>query len=563
MMKKRDTFFKRLIYAALPCFLLAFMYTFYLPVEAVTMNAAFISFTWHDLLVELLTVFLGSAVLLTLVVSLFRGKLFDGITLGVTGLVIASYVQLMFLNPDFGVLDGTVINWTVYTGEALLNLLIWAGIFVALFVLRRLMSREGCRAFVMFACAVIVAMQGSGLVVLMMDSEPIEHRYLSSDNRMTVSANDNVILFLPDGISNELFEEVIEAYPDIAEDLKDFTYYNNANCDTRTTFPAMPAWLTSQVYDGSESVSSFYERIWTDETTLDFYRTLKDMNYVVNIYAKQNILTDNIAHLVPIADNIAERTHPEPDLQELPNLYRLSAFRCLPLMMKATMWVSTDDIQDVCNTFGTNWIKVDHRFVNEFRASEMTTDPDHNYYIVQYMKGAHSPYQTDENAVYVEAGTTQVEQTAGYLRLIIEYMDWMKKLGVYDNATLILSTDHGESSKLQMAYLIKKPNEVHDSMIVTNAPISPQREHLATVLTLLGKEGVGASIFDYSENQVVVRTCMYPVQDDNYPTVKKSGVDADGSTNVMYLIEYEGDRNTLKELYKIPTEILPKVDSYF
>ena len=58
-MKHLTAFFKRIRYSAIPCFLLVFMYTFYLPIETVTANATSISFTYHDILVELVIICLG------------------------------------------------------------------------------------------------------------------------------------------------------------------------------------------------------------------------------------------------------------------------------------------------------------------------------------------------------------------------------------------------------------------------------------------------------------------------------------------------------------------------
>lgn len=562
-MKQRDTFLKRLCYAAIPVFLLVFIYAFFLPIEAVTANATYLYFTYHDILTELVVIFLGVALALTLVVSLFRGGLFEGIVLGITGLTIASYVQYMFLNPDFGVLDGTAINWHTYTTEALLNLLVWAGILIALFLLKKQLSKDTLHTIVLFACVVIFAAQAVGAVSLMVNSEPKDRRYMSANDRMTVSANDNVIVFLPDGISNVLFEEVIETYPDIKEALKDFTYYNNANCNTRTTFPGLVAWLTGQIYDGSESISSFFENAWTDELALKFYSTLKEKNYAVNLYAKGTLLTDDMDHLEPIADNMAESEQTYLNMEAFSSLYKLSAFRCFPLIMKAPMWITTGDIQNICSFSTDNNIYSNHKFINEFRAGQLETDPEKNYYIVQYLKGGHSPYQTDENGVYVSGGTTHVAQTAGYLRVIVEYINQLKELGVYDDATIIISADHGEWDYLQFAYLIKKPNDTHETMPVTNAPISPQKEHLATVMELLGEDGFGPSIFDYYEDQVITRVCTYPKYDKRYPAVKKFGANAEGNNNVIYSIEYEGDRDTLFEQFKTPTEVLPLYESYF
>lgn len=558
-----ESYLKRLKYALIPAFLLSFIYTLFTPVDVIISNESYFIYSWTDLIGILVCGCALVTLVLACLTALTRGELFDKLVLFIVGLSVASYVQYMFLNPDFGVLDGSAIQWHTYTKASLVNFVLWAGIIVALFVFRIIADRNTVRMVSTLICVVLIAAQGAGMVSLMLGSKPKSDVYLSAEDRYLVSGQDNVIVFCLDNVSNELFEDIVREYPDVEEGFRDFTYYNNANCNGRVTFPAMEQWLTGVLYDGSISVGDYFRKAWSDKQTQAFYAKLREKNFKVNLYVPEYTVTDDINYLQGIADNIGKREIARIDIRQFMSLYKLSAFRSFPLMMKATMWVSTDDIQGIVRKTGTNWIKEDHRFIADFRENGLNTDSEKNYYIVQYMKGAHVPYNSDENGFYAEKGTDEIRQTTGYLRMVIEYVEQLKILGVYDRATIIVTADHGALDRLQFAYLIKKPGEQHEAMLTTNAPISPQIQHFGTIMTLLGERGFGDSIFDYEENQIVERVCTFTEKRDDYPQVRKYGTTAEGAYNTLYAIRYSGDRCTLAEQAKNPDEILPMVDSFW
>ncbi len=556
-------YLQRMLYAMLPAFLLSFIYTLFTPIDVIVSNESYFSYSWHDLIWPLVGICVVTTLLLGCFSALFHGEVFEKLILGIVGISIGSYVQYMFLNPDFGVLDGAAILWHTYAKEAIFNLLIWAGIMIVLFVLKAFVAKDTLHMISIVVCIVLIVAQAAGMTSLLMNSKPKSNQYLSAKDRLTVSGKDNIIIFYLDNLSNELFDDIVINYPDVAEKFKDFTYYDNANCSCRVTFPGMATWMTGIMYDGTQSVEDYFQSAWENENTRAFYATLREKNYAVNLYPIEYTVTDNIQYLQGIADNIEQRGHATIDKKQFLSLYKLSAFRSFPLIMKAPMWVSTDEIQSVVLTGQENTIKDDYHFISDFRKKGLTTDPEKNYYIVQYLTGAHSPFRSDENGNYTSDGSDELRQTTGYLRMVAEYIDQLQKLGVYDRSTIIISADHGAYDRLQFVYLLKKPGDAFETMQFSNAPISPQLEHFGTIMSLLGEDGFGTSIFDYQENQVIERICTYPKKRDDYPLVNKYGTEVEGNYNVVYVIKYSGDRDTLAEQYKHPDEIIPMVDSFW
>ena len=51
-----------------------------------------------------------------------------------------------------------------------------------------------------------------------------------------------------------------------------------------------------------------------------------------------------------------------------------------------------------------------------------------------------------------------------------EYINQLKQLGVYDDATIIITADHGRASDSQVIFYIKEAGDEHEITPVTNAP---------------------------------------------------------------------------------------------
>jgi phosphopentomutase len=89
-------------------------------------------------------------------------------------------------------------------------------------------------------------------------------------------------------------------------------------------------------------------------------------------------------------------------------------------------------------------------------------------------------------------------QGKGCLKIVYEYINQLKKLGKYDDSTIIITADHGnipyydaENERPSIAtepiMLVKEPYQSNDSIVVSNAPVS-QGEIMPTVLKNIGVE---------------------------------------------------------------------------
>ena len=91
-------------------------------------------------------------------------------------------------------------------------------------------------------------------------------------------------------------------------------------------------------------------------------------------------------------------------------------------------------------------------------------------------------------------------QAKGSLKVVYAYMEQLRALGRYDEATIIITADHGQGNILgterysgqpdrtsRTLFLVKKPGEIHESMVISEAPVS-QAELVPSILDAFGLE---------------------------------------------------------------------------
>ena len=126
------------------------------------------------------------------------------------------------------------------------------------------------------------------------------------------------------------------------------------------------------------------------------------------------------------------------------------------------------------------------------------------------MDGMHYPITMNENIQRVgEDDTDMYRQGVGSLRIVAEYLDQMKKLGVYDQATIIITADHGKwdlsadidkpSSPILLVKPAETPREAAVPLRISDVPTG-HIDMPATLLEAVGADtsgfGSGRSVFD-------------------------------------------------------------------
>lgn len=554
-------------------FLLCFMLLIFGPSEIFFANATEFSFVYGDFAGYLAVLACGCAVVLTLLTMLLPGVIYRIVVSLSFGVSVAGYVQIMFLNKNLDLLGVNPEGYQVKAGLGAGNLVIWIAL-MAVALIFSFVKKELWQKIVTGFSAFLLCIQVVALLSLLLTAKETAYVreegkwHLSGEEQFTVSAEQNVIVIVLDYFSNQYLEPLLTAYPGATDFLHDFTYYSNTDCVYFGTFPSLPHMLTGQEVDMSLPINEWCEQIWNAEDTVSFYDTLKERNFKVNVYTPDtNILCglNEVSLLEGRLDNVVN-TAQEVDINSrllFKTLIKMSAYRMSPELLKPSFYANIDEYAGIATVKENPIFHENYEFYQGLVKKGLKTDSHSNYLIVQHLMGPHL-YTTDTDGHYKENAT--LEETAkGCMVVVEEYLNQLKEQGVYEDATIIVTADHGGGYDSQVIFYMKQPGESHETTPVNDAPVS----FCELLPTLAEAAGADAALFGqtfdaFAPGEQRERTVWLRWNDPAYPTVPCYTGDKDGSSNVYYGYTYTGDiQDLLEQTQEGPSRIAAVADSYF
>lgn len=490
------------------------------------------------------------------------------------GSSIAGYIQVMFLNKGIDQIGVTAEGYIPDTATSLKNGIFWIIMLVIALVITYL-AKSVWKKILIITSGILLGVQLVGYISLFITADSNAFHYaegepcLSSEKQYTVSSKDNVILFVLDTFSNYFLDTALAMYPDLTTGMNDFTYYNNADCNYYGTYPSLAHMLTGHELDTTQSVDDYLYSCWNNTTTDDYYNLLKSHNYTVNLYTPLTDLltgTNSVDIMSGKIDNIT--TADSNRVIDYKKLYKtmltMSCYRFVPEYFKPNYDVKNEQYESIVS-YPENEIQYSNpNFYNNLVATKLSADDSSNYFTIQHLNGTHE-FINDENCQYDYDNATIESTVKGIFTMIYEYLDQLKALGVYDNATIIITADHGQERNSQVVFFIKEPLETHDTLQVTNAPIT-LNELVPSIVESIGEDysEFGQSIHDFTPDQKRERTVYVRAKDLGFPSVKKFDSDAEGGANIYRTYTYTGTLNDLTTLYDTYSfGVIPMIDSYF
>lgn len=565
---------RRFLCMLAPLFALSFTVVFFGPTDLVLENGAYLYVQSGDFWPALLGIALCAA-LLPAVLTGFMNKGASRLLLCVAfGLALAAYLQGTFATRHLGTLDGTAVDWAADRTAAIVGAALWLLAVAVQIIANRIFCAHYVKAAVFLSCA-IVAMQLTALVSVAMTEGGEGSRYvLDGESAFTVSSKENVVVFTLDRLSNTTMERAMEQYPQIKTELKDFVYFDNTSQRYRMTFPSLAAMLTGQEYDPRIPARLYTQRAWKGKNADAFYGALKARNYECNLYVDDNYAAIDAENMLGKVDNVTIAPVKLTGAL-LSELVKVSAYRYAPLCAKELFWTTTEYINALTQLArdGVTPLATDERFYRGLLDRGLTVAQDKNYFSWHHLQGAHDPHVLNADGFLADHPTDAVTQTRGYLVAIDTYLRQMRELGVYDDATIILSADHGKNpDEPQIILLIKRPHQTHAQLEVRHAPAA-QMDVLPTILDCLGEPyaALGTSVFDLSEEQERERVTSYFEVRKEYPPAKWIGEHGLGNEkvstrfNVLTEYRYIGDREAIRKKIEsgVADAMIPLYETYY
>lgn len=491
-----------------------------------------------------------------------RGRMYERLLIFLLSVCILFYIQTNFLNERI-VLRGSYVEsnwWSIST-----NVLFWlTGLFFAF----KIKISGKVKKILQILVLLLLLIQVPVLPVLFFNSfsNGEGKRYaLDGSEQYEIGSEENVIVFVLDSFYSGYFDYFTETYPQYNAFFSDFEYYNDANARAFGTALSFPSFLTGTDVDNTVSMIETNYRSWHSESANYFYDTMHEMGYTINLYTDSAIYSGGAENMVGKIDNVVEvgELYSETSVRAYIGLLRESGYRVVPLAIKNFLCVLDSNEINVINLHTTEMdLSDDPSAISDFQ-EEVNIGIDYynsDYFyslldglsnrknkkclIIQHLFGMHTDYEELEGLIYPnEIQGKEEKALLGCFVVLNQYFSEMKKLGVYDNSTIIIVADHGMAalSKNSPLVLIKPANSSIEQLEINNAPIDLQNDLLPTILYSVNADipdyynGIPIQILDEdAKRSRVTRVYEYSAK---YPRAQKcNGM---GDSVVNYYKEYE------------------------
>ncbi len=481
-------------------------------------------FIWPLILISFV-VFLA----ITAVLYFTKGIAHRVIYAGCVGVLVAATVQRFITTLTFVGLPGDGNVPKTPAGTVIANILLWVAIIIAAIVLVLFFKKQKLlRTVFSFLVIIALVMQTAMLVPAIIDEKSFDSEgYLTTEGMWELSENDNVVVFLVDRFDDYYYQQYVKKNPEISEKLDGFTYYSDNISTYPRTYPGVCSMITGVTQDFSTSKADYLSSAYSDSALL---RDLSSSGYDIKLYAPDYYAYNSVPKIAK--NKYISEEYTVTSAWELSGLmFELGSYYWAPEAFKSQT-ISQASFNSCVDRTSKNDVSVaaqfktdDPNFYEALSKNGLKTNDSKANYTFYYLNGCHSPFTMDENCDRIpktNSASGSYPQTAGCFKIIYEYIDEMKRLGVYEDSTIIITGDHATlwdgDKKVYTApkittLLVKEKGASGTKLAESDNPVS--QSNLAA--TIIKSTGVKASV-DYGLSYSEVTSENTPVRTHYFQT---------------------------------------------
>lgn len=438
------------------------------------------SFSLGDFFPVMFLFALAIAAVIFCVLTALDGLAYDIGCAAVAGISLMFYLQRSYLNSGISSLAGDVDSVAeLGVGTYILNTAIWllvVGGAICASVFLRKKHAETVATVIVIAMVALIGMQLVSFGVVSMtsnvyvpvleraesgDGEQSEPMVLTYENMGELSKGKNIVFFLVDRFDSNYYESKVKADPDFFAGLDGFTYFSDYTSLYCRTYPAVASILTGKDHDyfTNESKADKFVKFYGDGGgTL---KTLKDNGYSINLYTEKSYVYTDASVMDKYVDNTSgvDEYYIDSNFLLAKDMLRLSISQFMPHVAKGVAgYLSTPTFNShaVYETTGEMFM-VDENATddlkNRLEETEFVKIEGKGQFTFIHLYGCHNTKQSSSE---------NLNQT---FDLIYYYIDQMKAMGIYDDATIVITGDH--AAALSDSKMIGAANSKDDGTRVT------------------------------------------------------------------------------------------------
>ncbi len=455
-----------------------------------------------------------AAILMLGMVLYLEKEQFTVYTAFIGSLLIAGYIQGMFLNGNMQILDGTQERMVLGFKE-IFNCAFWI-VLIAAVILCCLKKRAAQKIVNMVAIWIILIQLVSLTVIIISsgDTTVKSELALTTDGMLEVNEKNNIIVFILDKFEGSMCDELMEQEPEFFEPLNDFIYYENATSEFYPTGNSVPFLLTgTECRDESEEAYRSYA--FQGDILLTY---LDNAEYDIGIYTDKRFVPEGLKDIIANYEDGIQRTCSMGDLFAL--MTQCSRYKMAPFIIKDYYMYDTSDIALLAVSDRITNIEDDLPFYHRLIKTGLSVadnDKEGAFRFI-HMHGAHSPYNMTDEFQHIDYDPRRdehwgdnISQTKGAMKIVYEYLRQLEELDKYDESMIIVTADHGAAYAVETEdgatvkqqcpiLFVKYPGQTQEDMTVSSAPVS-HADMVRSIEKEIGVNVSGKGLEDVGENE--------------------------------------------------------------
>lgn len=434
---------KKLINSYIITFVLCFMLFIF---EPILMYATNINDFWFDfyimigpVLIVFLGFFLGICLIWTILYGIskliWKNDLIYKILLIIFFFVfLVTYIQGNYLSGSLPSLDGSSIDWSVFTTNNIVTLIIWLiclGFFIWGF---RKFKVDKLFSYCTYFSLAIFGMLVVSFVSTFLTTDVLEKKdgLITSNNFNNISINKNFLIFLVDAVDSRTFAEVLKDKEEYKDTFDGFTYYKDALSAYPFTRDSIP-FILSGIWNKNEDCFTDYSNKALNNSS--FLEKLDQEKYDINLYDAELVWNNKRNYDVK---NIGSFSNSNVNLlsffkQEM----KYIMFKYLPYMLKPLSKIEWMNFDLCVDKYRWDLDENYQRITNNKLIKN-----DNNYFQFIHTEGAHVPFDYDSELKHIEEGSYE-DKIGATIKLIDSYLNRLKENDVFDNSVIVIMADHG------------------------------------------------------------------------------------------------------------------------
>ena len=435
------------------------------PLELVANSARDLSFNLNDVAGPVILAGLVITLILTAVLSLLRKRVFNVAVASVGAIGVASYIQAVFLNGGMPLADGHAVIWSDFTTQMIVSGIIWLAIIAAAVVFSLLRARQFRTSLLVTATGLIIV-QAVGVASLWgpavaaftdVNTRESQQIYATRDGLFNVSSKKNVVVFVLDTTDTAFVQQIYNEYPETFTHMTGFTWYRNSAGSMIPTRYGISSLVFENRLQPGQSFGDFVNG-WADNS--HYLDDINKLGYSVGLYTDNfNSIYTDYMHNRTINYHELRGRGSENQLNVLGALrilYKTAFCRDMPWVIKPRFWYYTEDLNmrmmrkftyDEVDMSSQRYNEDDLKYYQELQHYGLSVhdENDTGSFRFIHLMGSHGPFILNRNLEHPKdpSEENEIEQTRGAWKIVDAYIAELKRLGLYENTSIIVTADHG------------------------------------------------------------------------------------------------------------------------